>query len=131
MRHHLLALLACCTVLAHATAQGFAGTWATDQGILRLDVESGDYVSQFAEPDYPVIHDMVCSDGLMVLLVGNRVPTMRRPSGPEEIRLEAFRTDGDEAYPLWREVLGEEADELLAQCLLLAYDVAGEIDQQT
>ena len=83
------------------------------QGILRLDVESGDFVSQFAEPEYPVIHDMVCGEGLMILLVGNRVPTMRRPTGPEEIRLEAFRTDGDEAYPLWREVLGEEADELL------------------
>jgi len=83
------------------------------QGILRLDVESGEFVSQFADPEYPIVHDMVCSDGLMVLLVGNRVPTMRRPSGPEEIRLEAFRTDGDEAYPLWREVLGEESDELL------------------
>lgn len=83
------------------------------QGVLRLDMESGEQVDTFLDPERPVIHDLLCSEDLAVLLSGNRVPP--RPGqagGPEELRLEAFRTRESSAFPLWREVLAEESDEL-------------------
>jgi hypothetical protein len=83
------------------------------QGVLRLDMESGEHVDTFLDPERPVIHDLLCSEDLAVLLSGNRVPP--RPGqagGPEELRLEAFRTRESSAFSLWREVLAEESDEL-------------------
>jgi len=83
------------------------------QGVLRLDVESGEYVDSFRDPEYPVVHDMVAGGGLLILLIGNRVPP--RPgqaSGPEQLRLEAYRCDEAGADPLWTEVLSGESDEL-------------------
>jgi hypothetical protein len=83
------------------------------QGVLRLDMESGEYVDTFIDPEVPVIHDIVCADDMAILLAGNRVPP--RPGqagGPEELRLEAFRTRESSAFSLWREVLADESDEL-------------------
>ncbi len=91
----------------------YTNTSRKRQGLLRLDIESGELVDVFLEAEFPVIHDFVTGDDLAVCLVGNRVPS--RPgqaAGPEELRLEAFRAGGPEAYPLWREVLAEESDEL-------------------
>jgi hypothetical protein len=91
----------------------FTDTAKKRQGILRLDVESGEYVDTFLYPEIPVIHDMVCMEDLVVVLAGNRVPS--RPgqaSAPEELRLEAFRTREEQAFSLWREVLSDESDDL-------------------
>lgn len=83
------------------------------QGVLRLDIESGEFVDSFLDAQIPVIHDLQCGGDLAIVLSGNRVPA--RPgqsSGPEELRLEAFRTQESSAYSLWREVIAEESDEL-------------------
>ena len=83
------------------------------QGVLRLEVESGENVGTFLDPELPVIHEIVCGDDLAIVLAGNRVPRRPgQPGGPEELRLEAFRTQEESAYSLWREVLAEESDEL-------------------
>ena len=91
----------------------FTDTKSRRQGVLRLDVESGDYVDTFLDPEFPVIHDLVAGEELVVLLVGNRVPG--RPgqqAAPEELRLEAHRVGPSGAHPAWREVLADESDEL-------------------
>ena len=83
------------------------------QGVLRLDIESGEFVDTFLDPELPVIHDLVCLDDLAVVLSGNRTPTRPgQPSFPEELRLEAFRTRESSGVSLWREVLADESDEL-------------------
>jgi hypothetical protein len=83
------------------------------QGVLRLDVESGEQVDTFLDPELPVIHELVCGGDLAIVLSGNRVPARPgQPSGPEELRLECFRTTQSDAYSLWREVLADESDEL-------------------
>jgi len=91
----------------------FTDTARKRQGVLRLDLESGEFVDTFIDPELPVIHDFVCADDLAIALIGNRVPS--RPgqsSGPEELRLEAFRTRESSAYSLWKEILADESDEL-------------------
>jgi len=83
------------------------------QGVLRLDLDSGEAVDFFLDPEYPVIHDLVTGGDLAIALVGNRAPS--RPGqavGSEEMRLEAFRSAESGPYPLWNEVLGDESDEL-------------------
>jgi hypothetical protein len=91
----------------------FTDTNRKRQGVLRLDVESGEYVDTFIDPEMPVIHDLVCAEDLAIVLAGNRVPRRPgQPGGPEELRLEAFRTRESSAYSLWREVLAEESDDL-------------------
>ena len=84
------------------------------QGVLRLDVESGDFERTFISPEYPVIHDMVCGESTAILLVGNRVPgRFVRASSAEELRIEAFAIEDSEPAPLWREVVANEShDEL-------------------
>ena len=91
----------------------FTDTNRKRQGVLRLDLESGDFVDAFLDADLPVIHELVCADDQCVVLAGNRVPS--RPgqaSPPQELRLEAFRSGETGAVPLWREVLADESDEL-------------------
>jgi len=91
----------------------FTDTNRKRQGVLRLDLESGDFVDAFLDADLPVIHELVCADDHCVVLAGNRVPS--RPgqaSPPQELRLEAFRSGETGAVPLWREVLADESDEL-------------------
>jgi hypothetical protein len=98
----------------------FTHTARKRQGILRLDMESGEHVDTFIDPELPVIHDFVCGENLVVVLSGNRVPP--RPGqtgGPEELRLEAFRTHESSAYSLWKEVLAEESDEVPDVSVLL------------
>jgi len=91
----------------------FTDTARRRQGVLRLQVEDGEYVDTFIDPQMPVIHDVVAGDELLIVLSGNRVPS--RPgqaAAPEELRLEAFRVESGGAHSLWREVLAEESDEL-------------------
>jgi hypothetical protein len=91
----------------------FTDTARKRQGVLRLEIESGEFVDTFLDPEMPVIHDLVCAEDLAVVLSGNRVPARPGHSGgPEELRLEAFRTREASAFSLWREVLAEESDEL-------------------
>ena len=90
------------------------------QGIFRLDMESGEYVDSFIEPELPVIHDFVCDGDLVLVLSGNRVPS--RPgqrSGPEEVRVEAFRSSDSGPYSLWREVVSDESDDMPDVSVLL------------
>jgi hypothetical protein len=91
----------------------FTDTSRKRQGVLRLEIETGEQVDTFIDPELPVIHDLVCGEDLAVVLSGNRVPRRPgQPGGPEELRLEAFRTRESSAFSLWREVLAEESDEL-------------------
>jgi len=89
-------------------SDGFAFVVYTDanlkrQGVLRLDIESGDREGTFLEPEYAVIHELVCANGQAILLVGDHAPdARRRPSEVANLRLEAYRTQGGEAHPLWR-----------------------------
>jgi hypothetical protein len=84
------------------------------QGVLRLDVESGDFVDSFLPPEYMVIHEMVCEQELAILLVGDRAPSrFGNAGGTGNLRLEAYRADGSEAHPLWRsDVQDDSVDEL-------------------
>jgi len=73
------------------------------QGVLRLDVESGDFVDVPLPAEYAVIHEMAAEDGFMVLLVSERAPNRNRAGGkPPQLRLEAFQIDAREVRPLWR-----------------------------
>ena len=83
------------------------------QGVLKLDVESGEFKGTYLDPEYPLIHDMQCGDGLVVVLSGNRpVARFSRPVGMDQLKLAAFHTGAEQAHPLWSEVVGEEASEL-------------------
>jgi hypothetical protein len=91
----------------------YTDTACKRQGILRLDLESGEQVDTFLAPELPVIHDFVCGDGLAILLAGSRVPTRPgQPGGPERLTLKAFRVDASGAAPSWSEALSEESDEM-------------------
>jgi len=83
------------------------------QGVLCLDVESGELEGTFLDPEFPVIHNMVVGQGLVILLVGDRAPGTRR-AGQEELSLVAWSTQsGLDAVPLWRETVANESyDEL-------------------
>jgi len=87
------------------------------QGVLRLDIESGDFIDTFVPPEFAVIHELAASQGTVVLLVGDRAPSrFRQSSGPGNLRLEAFRADapvGSEAQAMWREGVADDSpDEL-------------------
>ena len=81
------------------------------QGVLRLDVESGDLVRRLPrDPEYPVIHDLVCNeDGSLRSFwwAIDRSTDATRPVRPRlsTLRLEAFRTGGHvtSRTPLWSE----------------------------
>lgn len=80
------------------------------QGVLRLDVESGDFVDSFLPADYAVIHEMECSEGVMTVLVGDHAPSrFGHTHGLGKMRLEAFRADGSEAHPLWRDEIQDDS----------------------
>ena len=79
------------------------------QGVLSLDVESGENRVLFLSPKYHVIHEILADDGLLVLMTGT--PGVRR--GEEELSLEAYSTKTGEAVPLWKEKIVEDsADDL-------------------
>ncbi len=85
------------------------------QGVVRLDVDSGDFENAFLEPEFPVIHNMVVDTGLVILLIGNRAPgAYRRPGAAEKLTLVAYSSRERVAGgPLWREeVANESHDEL-------------------
>jgi hypothetical protein len=91
----------------------FTDTARRRQGVLRLDLESGEALDTFLDPEFPVIHDLVGGDDLVLVLTGNRVPG--RPGqavAAEELRLQAFRASESGAQPLWSEVLAEESDDV-------------------
>ncbi len=88
----------------------FTNTNTKRQGVLRLDVESGDSVGTFLDPEYAMIHELVCVDGLAVLLAADRAPSrVSRATSTAALRLEAYRTDGIEAHPLWRRDVADDA----------------------
>jgi outer membrane protein assembly factor BamB len=84
------------------------------QGVLSLDVESGESVQRFLDSEFAVIHDMVVGENLIVLLTGDRAPgRFIRKGSPEELVLIAYSNRGDDAYELWREtVIHDSWDEL-------------------
>lgn len=74
------------------------------QGVACLDAESGDFLGNLLQDEFPVIHDLVVDEGLVILLVGNRPPGgFRRSDAVERIQLCAFGTRSSEAMPLWRQ----------------------------
>lgn len=93
-------------VYSHATSH--------KQGVLALDVQSGEFRGRFLEPEYPVIHGLVTGDGVAIVLVGDRpAGGFRRKAARESLFLAAYSTRGEEAHALWREdVVNESVDEL-------------------
>jgi hypothetical protein len=82
------------------------------QGVLCLDAQSGEPRGTFVDPTYPVIHELACEGGLIVLLVGSR-PAGARSAGTSTLRLEAFRIGESAAHPIWAQELADESpDEL-------------------
>jgi len=81
------------------------------QGVLKLDIETGKLLGTFLEPEFPVIHDLVCEDGIAILLAGDRSPTRyREATGPENLMFAAFRTDAESgAYALWKEAAADDS----------------------
>jgi len=80
---------------------------AKRQGVLRVDLESGDRKPPFLSPEYSVIHDVAAGGGVCVVLSGSK------SRGREEILIEAFSLGTSDPTPLWRERVADEvADEL-------------------
>ncbi|HED66373.1 MAG TPA: hypothetical protein ENJ09_12570 [Planctomycetes bacterium] len=83
------------------------------QGVLRLDIESGDFVDTLIPPDVANIHEMAADDGIFVLLVGDRPPSRFHASaGPGKLRLEGWRADvspGSGGHPLWRQEVNDDS----------------------
>lgn len=79
------------------------------QGVIALDVATGELEGCFVSPEYPVIHEIVAESGVAVLLVGNKIPG-RGSRAPEELRIEGFSTrSSGEGLPLWREVVANSS----------------------
>ena len=79
------------------------------QGVFSLDAQSGDGRALLIVPEYPVIHELLAGDSMLVLLTGR--PAARR--GEQELVLEAFSTRTGEAVRLWKQKLVEDsADDL-------------------
>lgn len=81
------------------------------QGVLKLHIETGKYLGTFLDPEFPVIHDLVCGDSVAIVLAGDRSPQRyREASGPENLMLAAFRTDAETgAYSLWKEAVQDDS----------------------
>lgn len=80
------------------------------QGVLCLDLESGELASRFLDTKFSVIHDMVVGRGLAILLAGDRAPSrFTRPDTPEELVLIAYSNQGESARELWRETVARES----------------------
>ena len=87
----------------------FTDTNQRRQGVLALDVESGEERVLLLAPTYHVIHEILAGDGLLTLLTG--CPGVRR--GQEQLTLEAFSTRTGEAVSLWSErIVEDSADDL-------------------
>jgi hypothetical protein len=84
------------------------------QGVLLLEVESGEPQGQFLDPEYPIVHDLCTGGGATILLIGDRPPGRVSPARRERLRLAAFAAGSEaEAHPLWVDDLAEESvDEL-------------------
>ena len=77
---------------------------AKRQGVLRLDVETGESSAQLIPAELPAVHDMVVGGGAVVLLVGEG---LRRAQTAERLFLLAISTT-EEGRVLWREAVPEE-----------------------
>ncbi len=81
----------------------FTDVNAKRQGVLRLDVECGDFVDVFLAAEYPMIHEMVAADGFLGMLVSDKAPNRNRSAGkPPSLRMEAFQVEPGGAKALWR-----------------------------
>ena len=87
------------------------------QGVLRLDIESGDFIDTLLPPEHANIHEMAADESVFVLLAGDRPPSrFHEASGPGKLRLEGWRADvspGSGAQMLWREELDGDTDGFL------------------
>jgi len=80
------------------------------QGVLRLDVECGDFVDTILPAEYAVIHEMAASSGFLVLLVSERPPNRNRAGGkPPSLRLESYQVSEGGVKPLWRKPIENDS----------------------
>jgi hypothetical protein len=70
------------------------------QGVLRVDMDGGDFAGEVLPPELPSVHDMAVGDGALVLLVGDG----RRGSD----KLHLMGVSATEGRVLWREAIPEE-----------------------
>lgn len=91
------------------------------QGVLRLDVECGDFVDVCLPAEYAVIHEMAVRDGFLVLLASERPPNRNRSGGkPPRLRLESYQLGDGGLKPLWRQTLENDSyDEMPEVSILL------------
>lgn len=71
------------------------------QGLLRIDVETGEFVSEVVAPELASIHDLVVGDGVAILLTGEARPSDR-------LNLLGVSLASEEGTVLWRESIPEE-----------------------
>ncbi len=80
------------------------------QGVLCLDVESGELTGRFLDSEFATIHDMAVGDGQVVLLVGTRPPArLTSRSGSEDLVLLSHSSRSDEAAELWRRTVATDS----------------------
>ncbi|MEM7309054.1 MAG: hypothetical protein AAF682_20390 [Planctomycetota bacterium] len=77
---------------------------AKRQGVLRVEVESGEFVSELLPPELAVVHDMAVGGGVAVLLVGEG---LKRAAAQERLFLLGVSTTEDGTV-LWRDPIPEE-----------------------
>ena len=88
----------------------FTATERKRQGVLCLDVESGDLGQRFLEAELAMVHDMAVGDGVVVLLVGTRPPVRNAPRhGREDLVLVAYSSRTGEAAELWRRTVAHDS----------------------
>ncbi|MEX1023689.1 MAG: hypothetical protein WD226_01310 [Planctomycetota bacterium] len=87
------------------------------QGVLMLEVESGDFAGVFLEADYTVIHEMCVSNGTITLLTGTG--SSRNRGHAEVLTLSVFARRGREAAPLWSERVPNDSSDGLPDVSIL------------
>ena len=92
----------------------YSNTNTKKQGVLALDVESGELVGSTIDPTFPVIHEFCVEGEHALALVGDRAPGARRSVGSERLHVIAYGgVSAGDGYELWRkELANESVDEL-------------------
>lgn len=95
----------------------YTDTNRSKQGVLVVDVDSGDYLGTFLDAEYNVIHEMCVHDGTVTLLTGTG--SSRNSAHAETLTLSAFRKVGGEAQPLWSERVDNDSSDGLPDVSIL------------
>lgn len=79
----------------------YTNTNSTKQGVLMLEVESGEFQGTLLDPQFAVIHDICVGDGTLTVLSGTG--SSRNRANAETLTLSVFARRGREVHPLWSE----------------------------